>query len=55
MCGTAKGRNFEAYQSVQGPKNAFNVGGLVASFVVRGLDEMIWQMKLGSRAKRLDE
>jgi hypothetical protein len=25
---------FDAYRSVQGPKNAFNVGRLVASFVV---------------------
>jgi hypothetical protein len=33
---------FEAYQSVQGPKNAFNVGGLVASFVVTPLNETVF-------------
>jgi hypothetical protein len=33
---------FEAYQSVQGPKNSFRVGGLVASFVVTTSNETVF-------------
>jgi hypothetical protein len=33
---------FEAYQSVQGPKNAFDVGGFVASFVATRFGETVF-------------
>lgn len=33
---------FEAYQSVQGPKNAFIVGGLVASFIATRTGETVF-------------
>jgi len=33
---------FEKYQSVQGPKNKFDVGGVVASFVVSNSDETLF-------------
>jgi hypothetical protein len=33
---------FEAYQSVQGPKNSFEIDGLVASFVATRLSETIF-------------